>query len=109
MRLFEIEDAIADKIRKLAATPVELPLQEPGGFTVVLLNDHVTPAEVVIEAVMAATGFSESKAVERVMAAHTGRLVSNRNLLVTAILRKRWQITLCVTLNRILIMIIIEE
>lgn len=49
----------------------EVPLHVPGGATVVVLNDHVTPFEVAVEAVVAATGLSESEAAKRMMKAHT--------------------------------------
>jgi ATP-dependent Clp protease adapter protein ClpS len=49
----------------------EVPLHVPGGATVVVLNDHVTPFEVAVEAVMAATGLSQGEATKRMMKAHT--------------------------------------
>ncbi len=48
----------------------EVPLHVPGGATVVVLNDHVTPFEVAVEAVAASTGLSESEASTRMMKAH---------------------------------------
>jgi len=45
---------------------------KPGGATVVILNDNVTPVEVVIEAIMAATSLSESEAYQKMITAHTG-------------------------------------
>lgn len=49
----------------------EVPLHVPGGATVIILNDHVTPAEVVVEAVVAGTGLSPEVAEKRVRNAHT--------------------------------------
>lgn len=49
----------------------EVPLHVPGGATVMILNDNVTPAEVVIEAVMYATKLSLEEAERRVFQAHT--------------------------------------
>lgn len=72
MRLREITEA-EDVIDR---TPVkkkeEVPLHVPGGATVVVLNDPVTPFEVAVEAVMAGTGLSEAEATRRMMAAHRG-------------------------------------
>src|SRR5271167_199009 len=48
----------------------EVPLHVPGGATVVVLNDKVTPFEVVIEAIMHGTRLSEAEATRRMMAAH---------------------------------------
>jgi len=48
----------------------EVPLYVPGGATVVVLNDNVTPFEVVIEAIMHGTHLSEAEATKRMMAAH---------------------------------------
>ena len=49
----------------------EVPLHVPGGATVVVLNDHVTPFEVAVEAVVAATGLGAEEAARRMMKAHT--------------------------------------
>lgn len=49
----------------------EVPLHLPGGWTVVILNDPVTPFEVVIEAIVAATRLSPDEAVRRMHKAHT--------------------------------------
>ena len=49
----------------------EVPLHIPGGATVVVLNDNVTPFEVAVEAVVAATGLSPGEAMKRMMKAHT--------------------------------------
>jgi ATP-dependent Clp protease adapter protein ClpS len=50
----------------------EVPVNLPGGFTVMILNDNMTPAEVVVEAIVASTGLSESEATKRMMRAHRG-------------------------------------
>ncbi|CAB4133545.1 COG2127 Uncharacterized conserved protein [uncultured Caudovirales phage] len=50
----------------------EVPLHIPGGATVMILNDNVTPAEVVVEAIVSATGMSPGLAQERMMRAHQG-------------------------------------
>ena len=51
--------------------PTEVPLHVPGGATVVILNDPVTPAEVAIEAVVFGTKLSPEEAYRRVAKAHT--------------------------------------
>jgi ATP-dependent Clp protease adapter protein ClpS len=48
----------------------EIPLREPGGSTVVILNDPVTPFEVVIEAVVYGTGLPADEAARRVHHSH---------------------------------------
>lgn len=48
----------------------EVPLHVPGGATVVILNDPVTPYEVVVEAVVAGTGLSADEAARRVHHTH---------------------------------------
>ena len=48
----------------------DAPQETPGGATVVILNDPVTPAEVVVEAIMYGTGLSKSAAMKRMMRAH---------------------------------------
>ena len=57
--------------REKVAQREEVPLHVPGGATVVVLNDHVTPFEVAVEAVMAATGLGQGEATKRMMKAHT--------------------------------------
>ena len=44
----------------------------PGGSTVVIFNDGKTPAEVVVEAIVAATGLDPNEAFARMMRAHQG-------------------------------------
>lgn len=48
----------------------DVPVHLPGGFTVVVLNDPVTPFEVAVEAVVAGTHLSPGEAIKRMMAAH---------------------------------------
>ena len=50
----------------------EVPLHVPGGATVMILNDPVTPAEVVVEAIMYGTGLSSGEAIRRMERAHQG-------------------------------------
>lgn len=52
--------------------PQEIELDKPGGFNVVLLNDKVTPYEVVVEALMSVLGLSHQGAMKRMMRAHRG-------------------------------------
>jgi len=48
----------------------EVPLYVPGGATVVVLNDNVTPFEVAVEAVMHGTHLSEAEATRRMLHTH---------------------------------------
>lgn len=48
----------------------EVPLHVPGGATVVVLNDNVTPFPLAIEAIMHGTGLSESEASRRAWDVH---------------------------------------
>ena len=67
-----VREADADVLdREKVTQKQEVPLHVPGGATVVVLNDHVTPFEVAVEAVVAATGLSTSEASKRMMRAHT--------------------------------------
>lgn len=50
----------------------EVPVHLPGGFTVVILNDPITPMEVVVEAIIYATRLSPDEAIRRMMRAHQG-------------------------------------
>jgi ATP-dependent Clp protease adapter protein ClpS len=50
----------------------KFPIEVPGGATVMLLNDPITPGMLVIEAIVASTGLSHSEAIRRVMTAHKG-------------------------------------
>jgi len=50
----------------------EVPQHLPGGATVMILNDSVTPAEVVVEAIMYGTGLSAHEAFVRMDDAHQG-------------------------------------
>jgi len=64
------EDTVIDKPPVIQKK--EVPLHVPGGSTVVILNDPVTPAEVVVEAVVHGTGLSPEEAFRRVNQAHQG-------------------------------------
>ena len=64
------DDSVLDRIRQLAAIPT--PAKAPGGFTVMILNDDKTPAEVVVEAIVAVMNMSESEAYQKMMRAHQG-------------------------------------
>ena len=57
---------------KMTAKPKEVELNKPGGFNVMILNNPVTPFQVVQEALMSAVGLSPAKAAERMMRAHKG-------------------------------------
>lgn len=52
----------------------EVPLHIPGGFTVCIQNDPITPFQVVVEAIVAATGMDVGEAARRMMQAHTSGL-----------------------------------
>jgi ATP-dependent Clp protease adapter protein ClpS len=69
MRLDEIQPDVIDTP---AIHQQEVPIHLPGGATVMILNDDVTPAEVVIEAVVYGTGLSPAEAESRVLRAHQG-------------------------------------
>ena len=62
------DDTVVD--RPTVRQRQEVPLYVPGGFTVVILNDPVTPFEVVVEAVVAVTRLSFGEAARRVHHAH---------------------------------------
>lgn len=70
------EAEVADRPPELAKPPVgqqqEKPTDKPGGFTVMILNDGMTPAEVVIEAIVSVTGMSADVAFTKMMRAHQG-------------------------------------
>jgi ATP-dependent Clp protease adapter protein ClpS len=55
-----------------AQQPKEIPLNSPGGATVMILNDDITPAEVVVEAIMYGTGLPAGEAIRRMESAHQG-------------------------------------
>lgn len=46
--------------------------KKPGGATVMVLNDPITPGMLVLEAIVSATGLSQAEAMKRVMKAHQG-------------------------------------
>lgn len=64
------ENELLDRIRQLAN--VEAPSKKPGGWTVMILNDDKTPAEVVIEAIVDVMGMSASQAYQKMIQAHKG-------------------------------------
>lgn len=70
------EAEVADRPPELAKPPVgqqqEKSADKPGGFTVMILNDGMTPAEVVIEAISSVTGMSQEAAFDKMMKAHQG-------------------------------------
>jgi len=68
MRLDEVAD-VADKTGT-ATTAKEVPLNDPTGWNVMILNNPVTPAEVVVEAIVAAVKISPGEAYKRMMKAH---------------------------------------
>ena len=71
MRLHEIsEETVLD--RPPVTDKQDAPLYVPGGATVVVLNDNVTPFQVVIEAIMHGAGLSKFAATKRMMQAHRG-------------------------------------
>ena len=59
-----------DVIDKVKSIPKEMELDAPGGFNVMILNNPVTPAEVVVEALMSSVGLSKSAAMKRMMRTH---------------------------------------
>jgi len=69
MRIDEIDQIVID--RPPVQKKEEVPLHRPGGATVMILNDEYTPAEVVVEAIVAGTGLSPEEAMRRMMKAHT--------------------------------------
>lgn len=73
MRLDEIIDEAGEVIdRPPVKQREEVPLHVPGGATVMILNDDVTPAEVVVAAVIYGTGLSAGAAIRRMEQAHQG-------------------------------------
>lgn len=64
------ENEVLDRIRQLANVPAAA--KKPGGFTVMILNDDKTPAEVVVEAITDVMGMSEGEAYKKMMRAHRG-------------------------------------
>jgi ATP-dependent Clp protease adapter protein ClpS len=69
MKLSEI---VATPVKTPATVTKELPLNDPTGWNVMILNNPVTPAEVVVEAIMAAVGLSKPAAMKRMLRAHKG-------------------------------------
>ena len=72
MRIHEVitEAEVMEPVKTPQAK--EKPADKPGGFTVMILNDGMTPAEVVIEAIVSATGMSSDDAFSKMMRAHQG-------------------------------------
>ena len=70
MKLHEVADVVIDKDNKTRGVEKELPLNDPSGWNVMIMNNNVTPAEVVVEAIMAAVKISQGEAMKRMMAAH---------------------------------------
>ena len=66
------EEEVLDRKQSIDKKTQPVPVQLPGGFTVYVLNDHITPFEVAVEAVMAAIGLSHDDARRRMMKAHRG-------------------------------------
>lgn len=66
----EAESTVID--RPPVSKQQEVPLNVPGGATVMILNDDITPWEVVVEAIMHGTGLSEAEAMRRMRRAHEG-------------------------------------
>lgn len=65
-----VEAEVLDKAP--VSTEKEKAADKPGGFTVMILNDGYTPAEVVVEAISSATGMSPEQAFNQMMKAHRG-------------------------------------
>jgi ATP-dependent Clp protease adapter protein ClpS len=72
MRLDEIRPEVTVIDRPPVKQREEVPLHVPGGATVMILNDDVTPAEVVVEAIMYGTGLSAAEAQRRMEQSHQG-------------------------------------
>jgi ATP-dependent Clp protease adapter protein ClpS len=70
MKLHELSEHEVIDRPKAPVQPKEIELDKPGGFNVCVLNDQITPAEVVVEALMAAVGLSREAAMRRMMRAH---------------------------------------
>jgi len=70
----EREVTVIDRPPVIDKPPVqqkkEVPLYIPGGATVVIMNDNVTPFEVAVEAVVHGTGLSIDEASRRILNAH---------------------------------------
>jgi ATP-dependent Clp protease adapter protein ClpS len=66
----KLENLVIDKKPDTKAATTSAPEETPGGATVMILNDPITPAEVVVEAIMHGTGLSKQAAMKRMMRAH---------------------------------------
>lgn len=71
MKLTEVIDA-PERVKEKQTAEEKFPLKVPGGATVMILNDPITPAEVVVEAIVYGTGMPASLAMKRMMQAHLG-------------------------------------
>lgn len=70
MKLHEVTDVVFKNDNKTKAVEKEIPLNDPSGWNVMIMNNNVTPAQVVVEALMAAVKISAGEAMKRMMAAH---------------------------------------
>lgn len=73
MKLTEIltENELLDRERERLVQKREVPDAPPTGFNVVVLNDHITPFQVAIEAVAHGARLSPDEAQRRMTEAHT--------------------------------------
>jgi ATP-dependent Clp protease adapter protein ClpS len=67
--LVTLKDKVVGKAK---SAEKEIELNKPGGFNIMILNNPVTPFEVVVEALMSVLGLSEAEAHKRMMRAHKG-------------------------------------
>lgn len=72
MKILDIIKEEVELDRPPVKQPKEIELDKPGGFNVVLLNDNITPYEVVLEALQSVLGLSQQGAYKRMMRAHRG-------------------------------------
>lgn len=75
MKLAEVEAPTKTPAKVPEKQKQEFPLYVPGGFTVIVYNDHVTPAEVAAEAISHGTGMPLELAYERMFKAHNQGIV----------------------------------
>jgi ATP-dependent Clp protease adapter protein ClpS len=74
--VLKMHQGTVNNVNAPKAVVKEIPLNEPGGFNVMILNNEVTPFQVVIEALVSAVGLSGGEAAKRMMAAHTNGWVA---------------------------------
>jgi ATP-dependent Clp protease adapter protein ClpS len=74
MKLTDIltENELLDRERQRQLQTTEVPDEAPGGWNVMILNDDITPFQVVVEAVAKGTGMSEGEAFHIMRRAHQG-------------------------------------